>query len=1228
MVEGPNCCEIAVGVYMVDENKNPHQIDFDLSDTVYLPPHAWSVDFDLDDQTVAKQYLTPIGFDGVEFGQTLLESSNVTLRAIGIPPSLSFGQANLKLASLYVQASGLDALRFGTPSIINFHKNVNVPGIYATLFQKPYIYNLKQFVSLNTRGINSATYGIAYFQGGVKYIGLNNRGFNAARYGSATVINTKADQYANLSGKGVTPPTIPSPNVSPRILYPNGILAWQFGKPLIQRNPSPKGFDTSSYGVAWVSHSPRYIQPDQVTAFLSGYPRIFDPTQKIGVTGANTVIAGGIFGDITIRNTRRILGVKSFDAHQSGDWSVVESNLRNIIYQGFNGQSFGSNAIQNKTPSIAPIGFNALRGLETAIGYRVREVRPSGFYQPKFGSHQLTKPPEIKPAGIYQNVFGTVFISNHTRSIYAGLGKESLVFGEHNVWFRYRNIQPNGFNAARYGTLRIEHGRRELLVQGTVHSIYGNQAWLSHGVRTLLPNSIAAPNIPIHKVGGTQHIQPLGYVATLFGSRIIPESQSIYPQGFTNPFGLAFIDLWKKYIKPTGFLTTGQEGGHRFGTAKFWNKRQYIVQFYDGDSGLVPPKWTGWTGIENRNKTIGAIGSNFARVAEPYIENKARLLLPFGIDAQSFGKPMIADRIRYLKLQGLESPYFSGWSAIYNAAPVVVPQGVNTQVFGIGGVINTRRYFNRIGNFESLLMGVPMIAPRVRTLSFEHRYTIAPPIIPLPIADLYTRYIEEVGRFDDHQAFGLPLLNIRWNRITTRWTHRDYFGYPILKNLTPELKQRGHNSEEFGNAFLRTQWRELLHKGSEVVVWGRTNIAFRDRTMSIHGFNALNIGDKLKVIKTGVPPYYPQYIWLDAVEIDGEQNNGHGISVPTGQVSRPVLKTNVIFASGFNAARYGENHHTQSNGIVMEYGISMPDFEQMPRVSLKNRVVSIDQGIPSTLAIGKPRLSPHTIYAVMEAPSQAVANNPGGSRHYVNSSNGTRSPGEVFGRATISLQHRTLRNIGLGNRSSYGIHRIELKRRYIDVKGIQAHRMGWHSVGDGTQFITQLASSVMSLFGNATLQKNEQLHRTVRPNGFNALGISSSNWISHFHRTVRPNSFDALRMGTRLSNDRPFMWQGLRVGELVKGNYGGFENQQFGQAWISLKIRELGVQGFDSFVMEYDYTQFDKRMRVSRKDLPKPSLSIQPVGIDALNTGVPNIKPAVHYIRPDGNADQFRKGAF
>ena len=215
---------------------------------------------------------------------------------------------------------------------------------------------------------------------------------------------------------------------------------------------------------------------------------------------ADRGFGGGVFGDISIRNTRRIIKVSGLYAQSFSDWGVVESNLRNIVPNGLDNQNFGSSAIRNKTPSIAPIGINSFTGLDSAIGYRIRTLKPSGWYQPKFGTHILTKPPELKPGGIAQNSFGTTFISNHTRNIFAGLGRDTQEFGEYTVWFKYRYINTNGIVSDQYGTAYIEHGRRTLLIQGHNHTSYGN-AWLSHAVRSLAPTSIEYPKIPIHYVG-------------------------------------------------------------------------------------------------------------------------------------------------------------------------------------------------------------------------------------------------------------------------------------------------------------------------------------------------------------------------------------------------------------------------------------------------------------------------------------------------------------------------------------------------------------------------------------------------------------------------------------------------------------------------------------------------------------------------------------------------------
>ncbi|WP_296280903.1 hypothetical protein [uncultured Acinetobacter sp.] len=1173
-----------------------------------------------------KQFLSVSGVDTSNVGATRIWNLNQYVSTIGPNTFTSSNEHKVFNLHSYLEISGFVASVFGTYYIRTLNRQYNIPSFVATTYGRPLIYNLRQYAVVS--GHNMAIYGTAYAQGGVKEVRV--LGFNSAVLPQPKLINTRADQYVDLRSpsRGIAPLSIDRPNVSPRIIYTIGILPIGFGIALVQRNPSPRGFTNDSYGNTWISHSPRYLKPNYIDAFNSGYPKIFDPTQRIGVTGANTVIPGGVFGDISIRNTRRIIKLSGLYAQSFSDWGVIESNLRNIIPKGLDNQNFGSNAIRNKTPSIAPIGINSFAGLNSAIGYRIRTIKPSGFYQPKFGQPTLTKTPELKPSGNNQNIFGSTWISHKTRSIYAGLGRESLLFGEINVWHFTRVLKPIGIFNDQYGIPRIEHGRRVLLAKGSIHSAYGNDTWLSYAVRFIAPLVIDYPKIPNHRVGGTQNIQPFGYVATLFGSRIIPESQSIYPQGFINPFGITMVDLWKKYIKPNGFLTTGQEGGHRFGTHKFWNLRQYIVQFYDGDSGLVPPKWTGWTSIENKNKSIGAIGNNLARIGEPNIENKARLLSANGLNALVFGQAMIADRIRKLKLQGMESPYMSSWSVIYNAAPVIAQKGFKADSFGIGTILNTRRYFNRIGNFESLEMGKPLVADRIRTLKFEQRYTIAPPYIPIHRIDLHTRYIEEVGRFDDHQAFGNPSLSIHWNLITPRWTMRDAYGTPKIKNLTPDLGTRGRNSEEFGQASIRTQWRDLLHLGSETVVWGRSEVAFRDRQFSVSGFTQWAI-PKHTVIKTGVPPYYPQYIWLDAVELDGEQNNGHGIKIPERQVSDPSVKSNVIFPEGFIASRYG-NHYTQSNGILVQPGLQELTVGSH-LLTLKNRKIIVPtMGDFLQIKEVKPRISPWTIWATEDTPSQAITNHPESNRfHPINSSGGTRPAGEVFGNLNITLQHRKF-SIGIGNQSSFGNgHKIDLRRRYINLKdfGFRSQRIGFHVVGPFDQNIIQFDSNDMQNFGQPSLSIPYGGAFFIKPNGLNS-PILNRPTVDFFNRTIKTVGSNHLQMGTWKSGDTPFMWQGLRVGELVKGNYGGFDSQQFGQTWISLKVRELKLDGFDSFVCEYDYTAFDQRMRVRLTEIPKPVQGIQCVGFDAFNQGVPNIKPAVHYIRPDGNADQFRKGAF
>ena len=91
----------------------------------------------------------------------------------------------------------------------------------------------------------------------------------------------------------------------------------------------------------------------------------------------------------------------------------------------------------------------------------------------------------------------------------------------------------------------------------------------------------------------------------------------------------------------------------------------------------------------------------------------------------------------------------------------------------------------------------------------------------------------------------------------------------------------------------------------------------------------------------------------------------------------------------------------------------------------------------------------------------------------------------------------------------------------------------------------------------------------------------------------------------------------------------GFNAEQFGQAWVSLRVRDLFVPGEDFMqVAEYDPMDFAKRMRVRNATTPKPpAQGVGPVGFHALQAGTPGARLGAHHIRPDGNAEQYRKGA-
>jgi hypothetical protein len=898
--------------------------------------------------------------------------------------------------------------------------------------------------------------------------------------------------------------------------------------------------------------------------------------------------------------------------------------LQNAKPTGLDSSAFGKLGIINKNQEAKVSGFDTQAFASAHIYNSIQYLRAAGFSQQSFGKPTMLGGVRwVIATGFGNMAFGKPAIISLRHYIEVA-GKDSSVFGTALIDFKNRPVHTKGSSFNVSGTPRIEHAIRTLEVSGFALSYVSAGAWIAFKTRTIAPDGMEAPSAGRPLVGGDQHVGPQGFDNIAFGKRIIPEIQTVSALGFTGEFGVTEIHLKKRYIGAKGFLTAGNEDA-RWGYAKVWNTRQYIIQTFIHDSGLVPPEIVGWTSVANRNRSMGASGFVHSKFGHAMIENSGRAVEIKSFDAfAGFGISMISYRIRKLKIDGIESPYFSSWHHAYNTAVLINPSGFNTAAFGTAGIENTRRAFQRIGNIESQAFGTAFIAFRIRNISIEARYSIAPPPIRMPSVHLNTRYIDAAGAIDSLKG-GYGEVFERWTKIAPKWALRDFFGTPQLHNVTPELRIFGHDSTEFGGASIRTQWRNINAQGDTLSSYGKPVIAFRDRSFDFSGWHSMQFG-RARIIKTTQPPFTEQRIWLDSVELDGQTYSGHGIKPPLNQVSAPGINQNVLYTSGFFRGVFGAPS-VRSNMIQIQSGIQVLEFGE-PFVGNKNRTIGV-QGFNNRIEVSRPRMSPNIIYAVTEAPAQAKENNPAiGMLHFVNSDGGNRAAGEVFGNTSITNRHRSLRGAGDTDFLGFGRQVVFNRKHYIGVKSFTTYRAGWHVVGPFDQEFEQFDSLDHLAFGHPSVQRPEEIGvQRIGGRSFDALAFSTAR-VELFNRTIGAHGYDALKMGTRKDGDGPFMWQGLRIGALVAGNYGGFNAEKFGQAWISLKVREVRPVSFDMLQMVYDYTRFDQRMTVKRTALPPPpAQSIGVIGFAFSILNPPNIGNKVHYIRPYGNGDNYRKGA-
>lgn len=1129
-------------------------------------------------------------------------------------------EPNIFYASTRIYPEGFLSQEFGDHEFRD--TAVHVEGIESTLeYGEPSISNYLQFIQVD-EGVYSDKYGNAYVEGGSQLVSCDE-GWLSEEFGNSSL---NSDQY--LDPIGFDAQLIGDTNVSPQITYAFQFVATLFGNALVQRNPSPNGFIASEFGTQWISHSPRYLNAQGFNTFGGAYPSVFDPTQTI--YQQLTPITSTVFGDIRAYNQNAFIRVESFNAHEPGVWGAVESNRRTVVAKSNVDTLFGDSQVQNKTPNLTPESFTSEIGYP-AIGYSIRYVYTPGFDQYGLGKPLFTQTPSIAFIGINATVFGDSIVTHRVRSVEVG-GISSSEYGDQTVWHNRRNLKAfsigfdeDGIELVKFGQPLIEFNYREVLAQGSDHYVLG-EPYIGFRVQQVIVAPYDDPKFSNHLVGGTQHLLPNGYDASQFGSRIIPEVQNLYPVSMAEQFGLPETKLNTRYIDFMGFSSENMLPFGRWGQAKIWNTRQYVTMYYDPDSLLNEPKNNSkWTAIENRSRQVTTFGQAHHAMGRPGIENKATPLYPQSQTMDQYGSAMIAYRIRHLLTAPIEPEYMSSWSVIHNDARVIAPASFSHGAIGKPEFKNTRRYFDFQG-FDHSEFGHPMISDRIREITIENRHTISPPYINLPKVELSTLYLEPTPI--NQERFGSADFTIYQARIITGWAHMDRVGSPEIRNLTPELRFWGRPSDEFGEPYLRLSKAYYNHIGNDTSLIPKPLIEFKNRSIFTSGFNNAFVGADLNIIKTGTAPYGVQYIWLDSLE---DNDTGYGIGIPGSnypggddssdvQVPKPVFNQWYIRHDSFtDMAKYG-TPTVSANSIRVEPGIQEFAIGEHT-VGLRHRTMQVSS-IESTVKLGKPGLSPQTIWAPAEAPEQAVSNHEGtGPGGYVN------IDGIVMGRPTISQYHGRIAIEG-DVHSRISEPAISLLKVYIHIDGINSLRFGWHELPEWEHTVESSSIGDQLIFGGSEIgHRWEGSLQNISPKGMYSFETEYSQ-IDNLHRVVEPEGFESIEFGESVSGDFEYYPQSLHIGFKKPVIPTGTETTEHGLTWISHKVRQVEVQGFDNFISTYTTSKFKDRIQVKLKTKPQAVLS-QTVAAEGFDSSVldwQNIKLKVHYIRPDGNSDQFRMG--
>lgn len=826
--------------------------------------------------------------------------------------------------------------------------------------------------------------------------------------------------------------------------------------------------------------------------------------------------------------------------------------------------------------------------------------------------------------------WGVARVFDPLQKVGRGADFDSLVFGQ--AWFSHflRHIEIGqgvigGFFEQRR-TVRVSFGRQYVVLPAN-----------SFRRRQFSRN---------HTVGFPPKIQPQGWDSAAYLTRIVPLGQVVRVDAGMRvrvSFGVSSVRQSVLRVSAWSIPPWVNNWAHILR-----NVRQYVLpsdQVQEQIDGMA----FGAAYPYNRDRVVRP--GRFAAVRWGYtlLLLAGERVVPATLPPQKPGMPSVTNRVRYAAPFGWDGARIPTGAAVWTNGQVLPPLGTDMAAHTRGAFVwNNRRFLRRLRGIAGEAYGTAFAAYAVRHIFQDDgslSFMIRPPDMRMPSVALLKRYVPVRGT--DSAAFGTGVFRIRRNMIAPSWTVADggrAFGQAYLKKRNAEVYLHGFGGFAFSDGaavgyFVMTLGAETFNRHT----FGRlTWIGWRVRFIGTGGIGTMRVPDGHDVWTDSTPPFGTKLVVLDArYSEDGRKTNpGNGWDGMLFGRYVGLIDMSVRDAGGFAPSRFSTGTRFFNNGILIRQGIPIGEAGRCA-VSHRHRRVGV-RGWRTDSVPGRPRVTPHTVWVMYSPPPKAAENNGGGA--------GYRAPSEGI---QTGYPHIVFNDGRVGQYAAYPQYRagkvsehclIENAVQSVRAKGIFHFRAGWNTFYPYTQYV--------ELFSQGDVNADHMAFGVLKagfPDVFDwriaAAGVPFPGFgrqtVRNRNQDVRPSGADMLEAGKSRWNDTPFMWQGLRVGEKIPTVIGGGDMLRFGGfGSVSYRNRTVRADGMDMFASEGEARRFDDRMTVRRASGMPPDNRVGRKGEDAKPVqfvGVPpfgfapfgrcDIGNKVQFIRPDGYADQFRKGA-